>query len=207
MLALKIEQAAGSSSWSMSINTLNLNMATSVGLVMQVLVLLCFTTGALGRSEMCTIFKSAEAYNRLTNNQKSCAAGTISSVGWMSTCKDKVCFSADPQWISDETDRCMLALGTIDGMYSADTYNGIMAFFANECGTFQAQFKVIPSPSDPKFLTFVSSNMRLSKTHADRDSRWQARVSYTPLYTLKHPLQRPPDKPKTQVENPLPLSP
>lgn len=69
MLALEIEQAAGSSSWSMSINTLNLNMATSVGVVMQVLVLLCFTTGALGRSEMCTIFKSAEAYNRLTTKR------------------------------------------------------------------------------------------------------------------------------------------
>ncbi|KAL2125723.1 hypothetical protein VTJ04DRAFT_2088 [Mycothermus thermophilus] len=65
----------------------------------------------------------------------------------MSTCKDKVCFCADPQWISDETDRCMLALGTIDGMYSADTYNGIMAFFANECGTFQAQFKSVASQS------------------------------------------------------------
>ncbi|KAK4183278.1 hypothetical protein QBC35DRAFT_456441 [Podospora australis] len=50
--------------------------------------------------------------------------------------------------MSDHTEECMLRNGAsifYDGMHSVDTYNGIMGFFANECGTFKPQFKEIVS--------------------------------------------------------------
>ena len=109
---------------------------------------LCCIATVIARSEMTVIFKNTEGFKSLNENQQQCGITTVSSVCWMSTCKDKDCFRADPQFMSDTADECLVALGSMDGMYSVDTYNGIMAFFGNECGTFQVQFKVRPTSCD-----------------------------------------------------------
>ena len=91
--------------------------------------------------------KATEAYKHLNANQQQCVAGNILSVSRTTNCDDKNCLCANPQEISDLTDRCMVYFGDwtnqFKGIYSIDTYNGVMTFFANECGgTFEPQFKV-----------------------------------------------------------------
>jgi len=94
-------------------------------------------------SDVQVMMQASDEYKKLTANQKQCAAGNILSVCRDTKCKDKDCFCADPQFMSDYTDTCMLYFGdTNPTIYSIDTYNGIMVFFANECKTFTPQLKV-----------------------------------------------------------------
>ncbi|KAK3303859.1 uncharacterized protein B0T15DRAFT_286211 [Chaetomium strumarium] len=109
--------------------------------------LLCLR-GVLASSEMGVIFSNTEGYKQLNSNQRLCAVADVRSPCYLSRCSNKNCFCASPQFMSDETDSCMIALDPFnDGMYSVDTYNGIMAFFGNECGTFNVQFKQVASES------------------------------------------------------------
>lgn len=121
-------------------------MATTFSSLVGVFSFLLLLAGVVARSDLCVIFRSAEGYQQLNSNQKRCGIDTFSSVCYVSTCKDKDCLCADPQFMSDHTDECMVKLdNSRNGMYSVDTYNGIMAFFGTECGTFEVQFKVTRS--------------------------------------------------------------
>ncbi|KAK3304688.1 uncharacterized protein B0T15DRAFT_537301 [Chaetomium strumarium] len=110
-------------------------------------ILLCLGK-VFARSELGVIFGHTEGYNQLNSNQRSCGVSSVYSPCYGSPCRDKSCFCANPQFISDETDKCMIHYDFMyDGMYSVDTYNGIMAFFGKECGTFEVQFKQVASES------------------------------------------------------------
>jgi len=115
-------------------------------LLLTSLLLLCITT-TVRANDLQVIMKATEAYKHLNANQQQCVAGNILSVSRTTNCDDKNCLCANPQEISDLTDRCMVYFGDwtnqFKGIYSIDTYNGVMTFFANECGgTFEPQFKV-----------------------------------------------------------------
>lgn len=106
---------------------------------------------ALADSTLRKMFTSSEAFGLLPFPQQECSAGDSlhGAVASSSPCKIKDCFCADPQFISDATERCTINLHEFNGlekyknMYTAETYNGIMSFFANECGTFKVQTKVL----------------------------------------------------------------
>ncbi|KAL2268272.1 hypothetical protein VTJ83DRAFT_3118 [Remersonia thermophila] len=116
------------------------------------LVLFCFTTGVFGGNMMCETLWNTQGFSRLSMYERFCAGSVDPTWGVCarSPCDDMSCFCADPQWLSDETDRCIRGVSGHDQferMNSIDTYNAIMAFFANECGTFQPQFKQATSQS------------------------------------------------------------
>jgi hypothetical protein len=97
-------------------------------------------------TELQVIFKTSPAYAGLNDHQRRCSVSDVHSASRASRCDDRECFCASPQTMSDDTDDCMITLeGTynVKGIYSADTYNGVMTFFANECGTFEVQLKVL----------------------------------------------------------------
>jgi len=114
-----------------------------------VLLLLLIVPVVLADIFVRNIFIAASDYKTLTIQQQICAAeDALRSVTVESPCKDKECFCADPQSMSDATDWCTITLHEFNGvrkyygMHTAETYNGIMSFFASECGTFEVKFKV-----------------------------------------------------------------
>ncbi|KAG7284514.1 hypothetical protein NEMBOFW57_010889 [Staphylotrichum longicolle] len=92
------------------------------------------------------VFRAAAAYNGLSSDQRKCAVDDTYAVVYKSACKDKDCFCASPQFMSDTADACLLFYSDFltphPEIYSAENYNSIMMFFGNECGTFQVQTKV-----------------------------------------------------------------
>ncbi|TPX07447.1 uncharacterized protein E0L32_002083 [Thyridium curvatum] len=109
--------------------------------------ILMWSIGVHSKSDLQVIFQNADSFKGLNLNQQKCAVTTVYSAAWASDCKDKACFCNGPQFIADNTDKCLIQQGKYyDGMYSTDTYNGIMAFYGTECG-FQAQFKAVMTQS------------------------------------------------------------
>lgn len=107
---------------------------------------LLWTVGLVSAStKLQVILKTSPAYAGLNDFQKSCGVSDAHAVARGSRCDDMACFCASPQTMSDDTDQCMLTkegVYNVKGIYSTDTYNGVMTFFANECGTFEVQLKV-----------------------------------------------------------------
>lgn len=107
---------------------------------------LLWTVGLVSAStKLQVILKTSPAYAGLNDFQKSCGVSDAHAAARESRCDDMACFCASPQTMSDDTDQCMLTkegVYNVKGIYSADTYNGVMTFFANECGTFEVQLKV-----------------------------------------------------------------
>lgn len=107
---------------------------------------LVWTVGLVSAStKLQVILKTSPAYAGLNDFQKSCGVSDAHAAGRASRCDNMACFCASPQTMSDDTDQCMLTnegVYNVKGIYSADTYNGVMTFFANECGTFEVQLKV-----------------------------------------------------------------
>lgn len=119
-------------------------------------------------SQLRPIFRAAEAYKGLTMDQRGCAVDDWYSAVYESRCSDKACFCANPQFISDEVDECLIYYSDYlipkPELYSAENYNSIMMFFGNECGTFQVQTKVCTMLGD------VSLGMEWHRTR--KSSRW-----------------------------------
>ena len=97
-------------------------------------------------SQLRPIFKAAEAYGSLTPDQRDCGVDDTYSPVYKSPCKDKQCFCADPQYMSDTVDSCLIFYSDFlvpkPEIFSAENYNSIMMFFGNECGSFNVQTKV-----------------------------------------------------------------
>lgn len=117
---------------------------------------LLWTVGLVSAStKLQVILKTSPAYAGLNDFQKSCGVSDAHAAARGSRCDDMACFCASPQTMSDDTDQCMLTkegVYNVKGIYSADTYNGVMTFFANECGTFEVQLKVCKGGRDGKGL-------------------------------------------------------
>jgi hypothetical protein len=112
----------------------------------RVALILLWTITASANPQLRSVFRSAAAYNGLGADQRKCAVDDTYAAVYKSPCKDKDCFCASPQFISDTADACLLFYSDFltpkPEIYSTDNYNGIMMFFGNECGTFQVQTKV-----------------------------------------------------------------
>lgn len=159
-------------------------------------------------TELQLIFKSSPAFTALNDNQRRCSASDVHSASRASNCRDKNCFCASPQTMSDDTDDCMLTLGgtyNVKDIYTADTYNGVMTFFANECGTFEVQLKVGACPGlegrrskDTEELTPRAGSRNTNhhiQDQPDPDQLWVRRKSDgrrrwgLPLLSIPPPLQ------------------
>lgn len=105
-----------------------------------------WTISASANPQLRPVFRAAAAYNGLSSDQRKCAVDDTYAVVYKSACKDKDCFCASPQFMSDTADACLLFYSDFltphPEIYSAENYNSIMMFFGNECGTFQVQTKV-----------------------------------------------------------------
>jgi len=109
------------------------------------LVLFAFVGLVAARSTLQVIFKNADAFQNLNEDQQKCGATSYDAAPYESQCEKKECFCANPQFMSDKTDECLIyyeGFTSQKGIYNIDVYNGIMTFFANECGTFEVQSKV-----------------------------------------------------------------
>lgn len=107
---------------------------------------LLWTITASANPQLRPVFRAAEAYNGLSSDQRKCAVDDTYAAVYKSPFKDKECFCASPQYMSDTVNECLVFYSDFlvpkPEVYSAENYNGIMMFFGNECGTFQVQTKV-----------------------------------------------------------------
>ncbi|KAK4120478.1 hypothetical protein N657DRAFT_155160 [Parathielavia appendiculata] len=120
------------------------------------LLIAWFMTASVS-SKLTPIFRAAEAYKGLSADQKMCAVDDTYSAAYKTRCDDKACFCANPQFISDTVDQCLIFYADFlvarPEVYSTENYNSIMMFFGNECGTFQVQTKTVATQS----ITYTST--------------------------------------------------
>ncbi|KAK1831304.1 hypothetical protein QBC39DRAFT_351596 [Podospora conica] len=125
---------------------------------LRLMALLLWAVGLVSANrKLVTILKTSPAYSGLTDYQRFCGVDNNWSVAYTSECENMQCLCTSPQTMSMAADECMLTMegwnGKYVGLYSADVYNGIMTFFANECGTFEVQLKASAS----QIITYKST--------------------------------------------------
>ncbi|KAJ4307259.1 hypothetical protein N0V88_000641 [Collariella sp. IMI 366227] len=124
-----------------------------------------WTITASANPQLRPVFRAAAAYNGLSSDQRKCAVDETYSAVYKSACKDKDCFCASPQFMSDTADACLLFYSDFltprPEVYSTENYNGIMMFFGNECGTFEVQTKSVATQSITYTAQLVQTKTQL----------------------------------------------